>query len=407
MSARGRTIRSSFRRKQTVIQEVRVVLMDNTCLQEKFDEERSMTGVDILRRIGERLNLSKDELKYFGLKYPDLDGQMNWLLLSESVKRHFSKRPYQLQMAVRIYPEANNTISDHCVRLCCYQIKSDINRGIFMCTPSQHAAIDSYFAQAIIGDYNAKSHTPGYLEDYLGFLFEHPSGVNCSEGTVNARSYEDDVVRRHKDHSGMTKKESWLALLGIAATIARFNTMKHRAKDCSDKTRVEIATSQDGVHIYNLNRLDEPDFMKRHFSFRGLAVICYKNKLMLTSASGKCKFKFSGLYGEKSAKRLLEDILECRLYNNCTLTRTDPILYHSEEARRANEAYLNRTSSKYRSFRDAPIARRQGSASRVYSSIRSRFSRKNSKTRSSDPGGELNDRDLEKQRASRIEVFTN
>ena len=408
MSFRGRTIRSSFRRKHTIHSEVRVVLMDNTCLQEKFDGEVSLTGVEILRRVGERLEIPDTDLKYFGLKYPDSDGQMNWLILSEPVKKHISKKPFQLQLAVRIYPEGTESLSSSCLKLCCYQVKSDINRGLFMCTCSQHAAIDSYFAQAVIGDYKPKTHTPGYLEDFLGSLFEHPSGINCSEGTVNARAYEDDVVRRHQGHYGMTKKESWLALLNVASTIPRFNTLQHRAKDCSDKTEVEISISQEGVHVYNLNGVKEPDFLRKHFVFRGLAVICYKNKLMLTSTTGKCKFKFVGLYGEKAARRVLEDILESRLYNNCALTSTDPVSYHSEEARRMNESILNRRASIYRSFRNEPIVRRQGSASRVYSSIRSRFSKKNSKRYNSESSDEIDDQQLRyKQRLSRIEMLPN
>lgn len=408
MSFRGRTIRSSFRRKHTIHSEVRVVLMDNTCLQEKFDGEGSLTGVEILRRIGERLEIPDTDLKYFGLKYPDTDGQMNWLILSEPVKKHSSRKPHQLQLAVRIYPEATESLSSSCLKLCCYQVKSDINRGLLMCTRSQHAAIDSYFAQAVIGDYKPKTHTPGYLEDFLGSLFEHPSGINCSEGTVNARAYEDDVVRRHQGHYGMTKKESWLALLNVASTITRFNTLKHRAKDCSDKTQVEIIISQEGVHVYNLNGVEEPDFVKKHFVFRGLAVICYKNKLMLTSTAGKCKLKFVGLYGEKAVRRVLEDILESRLYNNCALTRTDPVSYHSEEARRMNESILNRRASIYRSFRNEPIVRRQGSASRVYSSIRSRFSKKNTKRYNSESSDEIDDQQLRyKQRLSRIEMLPN
>ena len=408
MSFRGRTIRSSFRRKQTVHSEVRVVLMDNSCLQEKFDGEGNLTGVEILRRVGERLEIPDTDLRYFGLKYPDSDGQMNWLILSEPVKKHVSKKPHQLQLAVRTYPEGTESVSSSCVRLCCYQVKSDINRGLLMCTCSQHAAIDSYFAQAVIGDYKPRTHTPGYLEDFLGSLFEHPSGINCSEGTVNARAYEDDVVRRHQGHYGMTTKESWLALLNVASTITRFNTLKHRAKDCTDKSQVEISISQEGVHVYSLNGVGEPDFTKKHFVFRGLAVISYKNKLMLTSASGKCKFKFVGLYGEKAARRVLEDILEARLYNNCTLTRTDPVSYHSEEARRMSESILNRRASIYRSFRNEPIVRRQGSASRVYSSIRSRFSKKNTKRYNSESSDEVDDQQLRyKHRLSRIEMLPN
>ena len=406
MSFRGRTIRSSFRRRQTVHSEARIVLMDNTCLQEKFDGEITLTGVEVLRRVGKKLEIPDVDLKYFGLKCPDSDGQMNWLILSEPVKKLVSKKPYQLQLAVRIYPEATESISESCLRLCSYQVKSDINRGVFVCTPSQHAAIDSYFAQAIIGDYKSKIHTPGYLEDFLGSLFEHPSGINCSAGAVNARAYEDDVVRRHQGHYGMTKKESWLALLNVASTITRFNTLKHRAKDCSDKNRVEISVSQQGVEVYNLNNVEEADVVKKHFAFRGLAVICYKNKLMLTSTSGKCKFKFAGLYGEKAARRVLEDILESRLYNNCALTRTDPVVYHSEEARRMNEAILNRRASMYRSFRNEPIARRQGSASRVYSSIRSRFTKKDSKRYNSESSDEIDDKQSRyKQRLSRIEML--
>ena len=406
MSFRGRTIRSSFRRKQTVLTEARIVLMNNDCLLEKFDGEGTITGVEILRRVGERLGIPDTELKYFGLKYPDSDGQMNWLILSEQVKKHMSKKPYQLQLAVRIYPEANEKLSESCLKLCCYQVKSDINRGVFVCTPSQHAAVDSYFAQAVIGDYKPKSHTPGYLEDFLGSLFEHPSGINCSVGTVNAKAYEDDVVRRHQGHYGMLKKESWLALLNVASTITNFNALKHRAKDCSDKMKVEIAISQEGVQVFNLNSVEEPDFVKKHFSFRGLAVICYKNKLMLSSTSGKSKFKFTGLYGDKAARRVLEDILECRLYNNCVLTKTDPVSYHSEEARRMNEAVLNRRASMYRSFRNEPITRRPGSASRVYSSIRSRFSKKNTKRYNSESSDEIDDQKLRyKQRLSRIEML--
>ncbi|XP_028391364.1 band 4.1-like protein 1 [Dendronephthya gigantea] len=406
MSFRGRTIRSSFRRKQVANSEARVVIMDNTCVEEKFEGEKALMGVEVLRRVGKRLEIPDVDLKYFGLKYPDSDGQMNWLVLSEPVKKHVSKKPYQLQLAVRIYPEANESVSESCLKLCCYQVKSDINRGLFMCTPSQHASIDSYFAQAVIGDYKPKTHTPGYLEDFLGSLFEHPNGVNCSAGNVNPRAYEDDVVKRHEGHYGMTRKESWLALLSVASTITRFNTLKHQAKDCSDKTKVEISVSQEGVQVFNLNSVEEPNYLKKHFSFRGLAVICYKNKLMLTATAGKCKFKFTGLYGEKAARRVLEDILEARLYNNCVLTRTDPVAYHSEEARRVNESILNRRASIYRSFRNEPIARRQGSASRVYSSIRSRFSKKNTKRYNSESSDEVDDQQLRyKQRLSRIEML--
>lgn len=383
--------------------ETRVVIMDNTCIKEKFDKDLSVTGVAILNRLGERLAIPKQDLKHFGLKYPDTDGQMNWLPLSDSVKKHSFKKPYQFQLGVRIYPEANEQLSESCLRLCCYQIKSDLNRGQLSCSASQHAAIDSYFAQAVIGDFTRKTHTPGYLEDFLGSFFMHPSGINCTT-EVSARDYENDVVHRHRGHSGMKTKEAWLGLLTTMSTVPDFSPLKHQAKDCSDKSDVQISISEEGVKVYNLNNLNEPDVLKRHLEWRALSnLVCYKNKLLISTSTGRCKFKFRGLYGDKAAHRVLDDILECRLFYNCSVSGTNPLTYHTEESKRNEANEFARGSSKFRSFRNEPVVQRKGSIQRMYSSIRLRFSVKRDKAV---PSENIDEEDLAyKARLSRIEIL--
>ena len=351
-----------------------MILMDNTCVEERFAKDCCLTGVTLLRSIGERLEITESELKHFGLKYADTDGQMNWLSLSDRIKKH-TKKLFQFQLGVRIYPEANEQLSENCLRLCCYQIKCDLNRGHYLCDPTQHAAIDSYFAQALIGDFIPKVHTFGYLEDFLGLFFMPPSGINCS-AEVNSREYEMNVVKRHQGLSGMKTDEAWLAILNLMSTIPHFNVLKHRAKDSSDKTAVQISVCEQGVKIYKLNDLNEPDFLKRQYEWRGVtSFVCYNNKLKMSTFTGWCKFKFQGLYGDKAARRVLDDMLECRLFHHCKVLGTNLLAFHTEESKRDNERF-SRRSSKLRSYRDMPVMQRKGSMRRVYSSFRLRFSEK-------------------------------
>ena len=401
-----RNIHSSFRRrKQESLIATRVVLMDNSCVEEKFDKASCLTGVAILRRFGERLSIPEAELKYFGLKYPDSDGHMNWLALSDHVKKQLGKKAYHFQLGVRFYPEANGELSENCLRLCCYQVKCDFIRGYLSCDPVQHAAIDSYFAQAIVGDFKAKSHQPGYLEDFLGLFFMLPSGINCST-EVNAREYEMNVTKRHQGHAGMTTKEAWLALLNMISTVPHFNALKHQAKDCCDKTKVQILVSERGVNVYELNKLNEPEKLQRHYEWKDLASLtCYNNKLLVSTSSGKCKFKFSGVYGDKAASRALDDMLECRLFANCNLLGTSPMSYHSEESNGGVGNELSRRSSKFPSFRNEPVMKRKNSIRRVYSSVRLRFSKKR-ETKVRNEGVEDDELGY-KSRLSRIEMLPN
>ena len=120
--------------------------MDNSSLEEKFENVSSLSGVALLRRIGEKLSIGENELKYFGLKYPGDDGHMNWVTLSEPVEKQLGKKPLHFQLGVRVYPEASDQLSLNCLRLCCYQIKCDLNRGCLFCSPTEHSSIDTYFA---------------------------------------------------------------------------------------------------------------------------------------------------------------------------------------------------------------------------------------------------------------------
>ena len=300
--------------------ECQVVLLDNSQFITTFDQT-SVLAWELFDRVCERVQAPPNNKQYFGLQCMDReDGDVNWLSLHNEIRRPSRKStPLMYQLAVKVFPQEPLKLEHNMQRQILLQLKALINRGKFSLPVSKHAEIDGFYAQATLGDFIAKRHKQGYLEDLLGLFYCPPTGIN-SEEDISEEHYEVMVRDLHKSHRGMSREEAVSAALEVCRELPNYGSWMHYgATDQFSGNDVVFGVSIHGIRICQLkSTFPEVGEVCHNFQWRDVISMSSENSkfcMYLTEAGAAeednitCRvFRFNkGLYGYKAAQRLLID----------------------------------------------------------------------------------------------------
>lgn len=295
--------------------ECQVVLLDNALFVGAF-EKKSTTGQQLFDRVCDKLVIPSAGRCYFGLQFTDFeDGELNWLDLEEKIRSQ-RRKPYSFQFAVKFFPSYLQKTEKALQTQFMLQIKHNLIRGKLTCSANQHALLDGFFAQAVLGDYKPQIHSCGYLEDSLGAFFAPPNGINSDIEVTEAR-YEALVRNLHKGYRGMTREEASMGYLENAQKLKLFGMSLHRGATDKSGNNVLLAIYEHGVLVFNQDRFGEVGDVEIEFRWNEIVTMLHQNRkfyVVIYSEEkrdgGSYSFRFHGHYGHKAAQRILNDALQ-------------------------------------------------------------------------------------------------
>ena len=315
----------SARSTSTVIQ-CRVVLLDNTEFITAFDK-KAIFGQEILERTCRRVQVAPSCVKYFGLRSADHeDGGLNWLSLAQEIKASNKTKVHYYQFAVKVFPPDPQTLEDRFTRKqLMLQVKELACRGTLALPVEQHARLDAFYAQAMLGNFNPRSHTRGYLDDLLGLFYSPPTGLNVdnSGGLLSCEEYEVKVRDLHKSYKGLCEDAAVIRYLDGCRQLPSYGVFEHRGAGYrDDKTKgLVVAVSFRGLQVYELGSLGELGRQLEQVNWRDvLAMYCNKDVFSVILGSvvageteraqsrAMLTLRFrQGHFGHRQAERLLGD----------------------------------------------------------------------------------------------------
>ena len=308
-----------FLRSTSNIIECHVVLLDNSQFITTFGQ-KTVQGRELFERVCQRVQVPLYNRQYFGLQYMDReDGDVNWLNLDKEIRPSRKFKPLMYQFAVKVFPMEPLKLEQNMQKQILLQVKVLINRGKFNLPVRKHGLIDGFFVQAMLGDFVAKRHKPGYLEDLLGLFYCPPTGMN-SDGDISEEHYEIMVRDLHKSHRGMTREEAVSAALDICKELPNYGACMHYGgTDLDSGDEVVFCVSIHGMRICQLkNKFPEVGEVCHNFQWREIiSMFCDNAKFYIYLAGAgendeknmTCRvFRFNkGLYGYKGVQRLHVD----------------------------------------------------------------------------------------------------
>ena len=304
-----------FLRSSSNVVECEVVLLDNSHFISIFDQKR-VRGEELFDRVCVKVQVPSYYKQYFGLQFVDRDdGDLNWLDLTKEIQNSRKSKEILYQFAVKVFPQDPVTLEKNMQRQIILQVKALISRGRVSLPVNTHAVLDGFYAQAILGDFASKKHTPGYLEDLLGVFYSPPTGIN-SDGDISEGEYEVKVRDFHKSHRGMTHEEAFSAYLDVCKELPYYGIFVHFGALDLDGNVVAIAVSNSGIRVCKLDEFNHVGKVCHDVKWRDVvSMFCNNAKFFLYLAEDSNKqcvtslvYRFShGHFGHKDAQRLLVD----------------------------------------------------------------------------------------------------
>lgn len=295
--------------------ECQVVLLDNS-LFVAYCEKKSAKGQELFDSVCQKLGLPSSGRNFFGLQFVDgADGELTWLDLDREIRPQ-RRKPYSFQFTVKFYPSDASAVPKEVQDLLVFQIKDSLIRGKFVTSGNEHAILDGFFAQAILGDFKPKIHTRGYLEDFLGSFFAPPNGIN-SDIELSEDKYEGMVYTLHRSHRGMTSSGAKIAFLEIAQALPFYGMSLHYGATDGNGNSVLLAISSSGVLVYAMDNNGFIGSVIENFPWHEIVTMVYQNRKFYVvvyseerSDGGSFSYRFHGHFGHKAAERMLKDALE-------------------------------------------------------------------------------------------------
>lgn len=292
---------------------IKVVLLDNKEVSFKFEPRKKVLGSELFEKVCKHVKIEEPWQKYFGWQYVNKnDGKRDWLKLDEDVAQCPSSVPGQFQLAVKVFPSDPLDADQVVQQLLVFQVKESLLRGNLRTTIQEHAILDSYFAQARLGNFNPKQHFTDYLAKFLGSFFSYPSFFN-SFSEVSKNLYEQKVQALHKSHQGMSSSEAFKAFLSLAASIFGYGAFAYkRALDRNGKEFI-LTVSFVGIQIFLPDLYGEPEELVQLFPWCNVVSLVNDSSKFLFSVCSAQKslethsFRFKGHYGYLQTKRVFQD----------------------------------------------------------------------------------------------------
>ena len=371
--------------------ECQVVLLDNSLFVERF-ERKSTKGQELFDSVCHKLALPPNGKNYFGLQFVDgVDGKLTWLDLERGIRPQ-RKKPYTFQFAAKFYPADARAVPKEVQDLLVLQIKDSLIRGKFVTSVNEHAILDGFFAQAVLGDFKPKTHTRGYLEDLLGCFFAPPNGIN-SDIEVSEEKYEGMVYTFHRSHRGMSESEAKRAFMEIAEALPFYGMSLHYGATDKNGNAVVLAISSSGVLVYDIDSFGVIGNVVENFPWHEIITMVYQNRKFYVVVyseerkdGGSFSYRFHGHFGHKSAERMLSDALEHQAFH---YKPEKKLIFRRSKSFGEVDSHLSTVGQFKRNDRKyatttAKIRSRGGSFKRFTDSIRSKMPRRQRSTKSSD-----------------------
>lgn len=295
--------------------ECQVVLLDNSLFVATF-EKKSTKGQQLFDSVCQKLDLPPNARTYFGLQFVDgVDGELSWLDLEREIRPQ-QRKPYTFQFTVRFYPSDASVEPEEVQELLVLQIKDSLIRGKFVTSVNEHAILDGFFAQALLGDFKPKFHTRGYLEDLLGSFFAPPNGIN-SDVELSEDKYEGMVYNLHRSHKGMTASEARIAFLEIAHSLPFYGMSLHHGATDKNGNAVLLAICSSGVLVFGVDHFGVPGNVIENFPWPEIVTMTFQNRKFYVVVyseerkdGGSYSYRFHGHFGHKAAERVLNDAFQ-------------------------------------------------------------------------------------------------
>lgn len=296
-----------------------VVLLDNSLFVATF-ERKSTKGQELFDRVCEKLSLPPNGRNHFGLQFVDgVDGELTWLDFDRQVRPQ-RKKPYSFQFAVKFYPSDVSSLPNEVLDLLVLQIKDSLIRGKFVTSVNEHAILDGFFAQAVLGDFKPKIHKRGYLEDLLGSFFAQPNGIN-SDHEISEDKYETMVHTLHRSHKGLTTCEAKLGFLDIAKSLPFYGMSLHHGATDNNGNAVLLAICNTGLLVLAVDNFGIPGNTIENFPWHEIITMVDQNRKLYVVVyseerkdGGSFSYRFHGHFGHKAAHRVVNDALEYQAF---------------------------------------------------------------------------------------------
>ncbi|XP_031552543.1 ezrin-like isoform X3 [Actinia tenebrosa] len=329
--------------------EFHVILLDNSEFSTTF-ESKEVKGFELFDQVCEKAEIPLSYRKYFGLQYVDRkDGEMSWLLLEKPLPTKKKRKLQSLQLAVQVFPTRQLKLHQdvQLLRILMFQLKDFISRGKLHLPINKHAILDSYFAQAELGDFNEENHGYGYLEGLLGStFFSHPSFIN-SNFDISEAVYETMVTDLHKSRKRMTTNEAMLAFVDLCQSVQGYGELIHRGATDDDGNEILFVIAAKGLKVSLPNEYREPGKLLNDFSWdKVVSIMSNKSKIYVTGISKYSfgppetvyTFRFHGHFGYLQADRVVADCLNHKklAFDTATLEKKDKRCKSLEDITRPN-----------------------------------------------------------------------
>ncbi|EDO42748.1 predicted protein [Nematostella vectensis] len=300
----------------SVLVDCQVVLLDNSEYTSRLTGDTE--ALTLFNGVCDHTDVPRDARRYFGLQYVDRnDGETNWLELHKPIYGQQKDKTLSVQFVVRVFPLNPLRMEPIVQRWILLQMKDLLSRGKVKVSLQKHALLDSYFAQATLGDYDTDKHGLGYLEDLLGStFFGHPSGIN-SNIDVSETSYVQTVTMLHQSRKGMTAAEAIQAYLDLASSVPFYGVRAHRGATTEKGVRVVICLSLRSLQVYTQDEYDEPNELLQDYEWPLVdSITASKAKFYFSCATnenhkeqGTVCLRFHGHFGFQQADRVVLDAL--------------------------------------------------------------------------------------------------
>ncbi|OQV19142.1 Band 4.1-like protein 4A [Hypsibius exemplaris] len=144
---------------------LKVILLDHRELE--YDCKASVKGKEFLDFVLDSLRLLERE--YFGLRYMDDVGQVQWLDTTKSLRKQLNKcmEPYVFYFSVKFYASAPELLLEERTRYQFFlQLKRDILHQNLSAPDEALADLGAFALQSEIGSYEPARHEPGYASEF-------------------------------------------------------------------------------------------------------------------------------------------------------------------------------------------------------------------------------------------------
>lgn len=380
------------RRKSVGKLECQVVLLDNSLYVATL-ESKSAKGQDLFDNVCQKLSLPPNTRNYFGLQFVDgVDGELTWLEFEREIRPQ-RRKPYTFQFAVRFYPSEVSVEPKEVQELLVLQIKDSLIRGKFVTSVNEHAILDGFFAQAVLGDFKPKFHTRGYLEDLLGSFFAPPNGIN-SDVELSEDKYEGIVHNLHRSHKGITPSEARIAFLDIARSLPLYGMSLHHGATDKNGSTVLLAICSSGVLVFDVDNFGVPGNVVQNFPWHEIVTMTFQNRKFYVvvysherNDGGSYSYRFHGHFGHKASERVLNDALQ----HQALFYRPEKKLFRRSKSFGEVDSHLvtgqfKRNDKKYATT--IGKTRSRGSFRKLTDSIRRKMPRRQKSVKSSDSSAE-------------------